>query len=91
MYPTCEKETLAVTFALKKFRAYLLSSIPFTIIIDHQTLRYNFQKKVVNGRLARWLDILAEYDFEIEYRPGKQKAPADYLSLLDNGASAEER
>ena len=89
-YSTCEREALAVIFALKKFRVYLLSSIPFTIITDHQALRYTFQKNDVHGRLARWLDFLAEYDFKVEYRAGKQNASADFLSRIDTGATVEE-
>lgn len=89
-YATCEREALAVIFTLKKFRVYLLSSIPFTIVTDHQALGHAFQKKDVHGRLARWLDFLAEYDFKVEYRPGKLNAPADYLSRLNSTASVME-
>jgi len=32
--------------------------------------------KALNGRQARWAELLAEYDFEIEYRTGKTN-PAD--------------
>ena len=79
-YSACEREALAVIFALKKFRVYLLSDETFTLITDHQALRYAFKKKDVHGRLARWLDLLAEYRFNIEYRPGKENGAADFLS-----------
>ena len=59
-YSACEREALAVIIALKNFRVYLLSSIPFTLITDHLALRYTFQKKDVLGRLARWMAFLAE-------------------------------
>ena len=32
------------------------------------------------ARLARWLILLAQYDFTIVYKPGKQNANADALS-----------
>jgi transposase InsO family protein len=32
------------------------------------------------GQQARWLELLEEYDFEIEHRPGKKHANADALS-----------
>ena len=79
-YSVCEKEALAVVFALKKFRVYLLSQDEFTLLTDHQALRSAFKKKDVHHRLARWLDLLAEYHFTIQYRPGKANGPADYLS-----------
>lgn len=79
-YSACEREALAVIFALRKFRIYLLSSQPFELITDHQALRYAFMKKDVHGRLARWLDFLAEYDFHVVYRPGTANGAADFLS-----------
>ena len=88
-YSTSEREALAVIFALKKFRVYLLSSIPFKIVTDHQALRYSFQKKDIHGRLARWLDFLAEYDFLIEYRPGKNNGSADFLSRISLGDGSQ--
>lgn len=39
-YSACEREILAVIFAFRKFRAYLLSTGPFKLMTDHQTLRY---------------------------------------------------
>ena len=81
-YSTSEREALVIRFALKKFRVYLLSTVPFKIITDHQALRNAFQKKDSHGRLARWLEFLAEYDFSIEYRPGKNNGSADYLSSI---------
>ena len=89
-YSACEREALAVIFALKKFRVYLLSSIPFTLITDHQALRYAFQKKDVHGRLARWMDFLAEYQFEVVYRAGHSNGAADYLSRIEVGPLPEE-
>lgn len=52
-YSTCEREALVVIFALKKFLVYLLSSILFTIITDHEALRYTFQKRIFT---EDWLD-----------------------------------
>eukprot|EP00731_Ephydatia_muelleri_P017571 Em0010g669a len=34
------------------------------------------------GQVARWLDILAEYDFSVQHRPGLQHSNADALSRL---------
>ena len=52
-YSACEHEALAVIFALKKFRVYLLSTQRFVLITDHQALQYAFKKKDIHGRLAR--------------------------------------
>ncbi len=77
-----EREALAVVLALKKFRPYLLSSMKFKLITDHAALENAFRRKDVHDRLARWLDLIAEYDFEIKYRKGSENGPADYLSCI---------
>ena len=88
-YSACEREALAVIFALKKCRVHLLSSIPLKLITDHQALSYSFRKKDIHGRLARWLDFLDEYDFTVEYRRGSANNAAEYLSRIQprNGDS----
>lgn len=62
-YSACERDALAVIFALKKLRVYLLSTNTFKLNTDHQALQYAFNKKVIHGRLALWLNFLAEYEF----------------------------
>lgn len=78
-YFACEREALVVIFAIRKFRVYLLSDIPFDLVTDHQSLRYAFEKKDVHSRLARWLDFLAEYDYNMKYKPGSTNSAADFL------------
>ncbi|KAH3840322.1 hypothetical protein DPMN_113769 [Dreissena polymorpha] len=39
-----------------------------------------FGMKEPSGKIARWLEILAPYDFEIEYRPGSKQTNCDALS-----------
>ena len=38
--------------------------------------------KDATGQLARWIDALSEYDFEIKARPGKKNGNADSLSRI---------
>ena len=59
-YSACEREAVAVIFALRKFRIFLLSGHRFDLVTDHQALRYALEKKDVHGLIARWLDFLAE-------------------------------
>lgn len=79
-YSACEREAVAVIFALRKFQVYLLSSLQFELVTDHQALKHSFAKRDIHGRLARWLDFLAEYDFRIVYKPGMDNKAADFLS-----------
>lgn len=87
-YSACENEALAVVFALRKFRVYLLSSEPFVMLKDQQAPRAAFAGKDIHGRLARWLDFFAEYDFEIRCRNGKKNQAADFLSQVHRGDPA---
>lgn len=64
-YSAREMEALAVIFALKKFRVYLLPSLRFKLVTDYQDLSYAFKKNSLHGKLARWIEFLAEYEFEI--------------------------
>lgn len=74
------REALAVIFALRKFRLYLLSSKRFVVYSDQQALKDAFARKDIHGRLASWLDFIAEYDFELRYRKGSSNKAADFLS-----------
>ena len=37
------------------------------LVTDQYSLQYPFKEKYMHGRLARWMDFLAEYDFEVKY------------------------
>ena len=72
---------LALVDALRHFRCYLLGR-KFIVRTDHSALQWfrTFKKPV--GQVARWIEQLAEYNFEIVHRPGKQHANADALSRI---------
>ena len=78
-YSTTDRKALAMIYAVKKFRHYLLGN-RFRFIVDHHSLSYLVNQPLVTGRVARWIMILLEYDFEVVYVPGKRHIVADYLS-----------
>jgi hypothetical protein len=78
-YATVEKELLAVVWACKHFRPYLLGR-KFTIVTDHKGLTWIFNVKDPSSRLMRWKLLLEEYDYEIQYRAGERNCNADSLS-----------
>nr|GEZ33925.1 reverse transcriptase domain-containing protein [Tanacetum cinerariifolium] len=82
-YTTTEKEMLAVVYAFKKFRLYLImnKSIVHT---DHSALKYLFAKKDAKARLLRWVLLLQEFDFEVLDTKGAENLAADHLSRLEN-------
>ena len=79
-YPVYEKELLSVKYALEKFRVHLLGQRPFIVYTDHASLRFVTQSKTMTQRHARGLAFFAEYNFRLEYKPGKRNVVADALS-----------
>ncbi|EIE80571.1 hypothetical protein RO3G_05276 [Rhizopus delemar RA 99-880] len=80
-YAATKLECLAVIWAVKQFRPYLLGQ-KFTIITDHSALNELLKASNPTGIIARWITILTEYEFEIKYRPGRVNESADFLSRL---------
>ncbi|XP_073049575.1 uncharacterized protein [Primulina eburnea] len=78
-YPVHDLELAAIIFALKIWRHYLYGT-SFTIYNDHKSLRFLFTQTELNMRHRRWLDLLKDYDCEIEYHPGRANLTADALS-----------
>jgi hypothetical protein len=78
-YPTHDLELAVVVFALKIWRHYLYGE-KFEVFTDHQSLKYLFSQKELNMRQRRWVEYIKDYDFTIEYHPGKANSVADALS-----------
>lgn len=78
-YAVTRKEMLALVDALKHFRCYLLGK-KFLVRTDHSALQWLRTFKEPVGQVARWIEQLAEYNFDIVHRAGKQHANADALS-----------
>ena len=78
-YTTTEREALAVVYACKKFRHYLLG---YRIVFhtDHDSLKYLVNKPDLSGRIARWILLLQEFNYEVVVKSGKSNSNADYLS-----------
>ena len=52
----------------------------FLLRIDHASLTWLMNFKNPEGQVARWLEALQEYDFEIQHRAGRHHGNADALS-----------
>ena len=78
-YCVTRRELLAIVHGVRLFKSYLLGR-QFLIRTDHSSLKYLHRFKEPEGQLARWLDSLMAYRFEIEHRPGIKHGNADGLS-----------
>ena len=52
----------------------------FKVRTDHAPLTWLRKTPDPIGQQARWLELMEEYDFVVEHRPGKQHVNADALS-----------
>jgi len=81
-YSTTERELIAILWGIKYFRPYLFGR-PFKVVTDHKPLKWIMNIKDPGSRLIRWRIQLAEYDFEVVHKPGKQNTNADALSPVN--------
>lgn len=78
-YTITELELLAIVFACRKFRTFILGH-SVTLKTDHKALMFLNNGKFLSNRLMRWMLYLQEYNLTIEYCPGKDNVVADVLS-----------
>ncbi|GKF70101.1 putative reverse transcriptase domain-containing protein, partial [Tanacetum coccineum] len=78
-YTTHDLELGAVVFTLKIWRHYRYGT-RCTVFTDHKSLQHILDQKELNMRQHHWLELLADYDCEICYHPGKANVMADSLS-----------
>jgi hypothetical protein len=78
-----------MVFLVKKYIHYLLMN-PVVFFVDHMALRYLVNKPKLSGRLARWILLLSEINYTVQYKPGKMHLQADHLSRLSSDVSKED-
>lgn len=78
-YNTTELELLAIVFACKKFRNYLLGN-KVKVLTDHHALTFLNTCQLLNARLIRWATFLQEFQLEIKHIPGRENIGADTLT-----------
>jgi hypothetical protein len=69
-------------FGLKHFRPYLLGRNKVIVRTDHAALTYIRSTAEPIPQLARYLDFIAQFDFELQYGRGVSHINADFLSRL---------
>jgi hypothetical protein len=82
-HSSVEKEAAAIVEAIRKWRHYLVGR-KFKLITDQQAVSFMFNVnthgKIKNNKLLRWRIELSSYEFDIQYRPGKDNVTADCLT-----------
>lgn len=75
-YTTHTLELGVIVHDLKVWCHYLYTEV-FT---NHKSLTYLFSQKVLNLTQRRWIEFLADYEFQMKYHPGKTNIVPDALS-----------
>ena len=78
-YSSNKGEIMGVIHFLRQWK-YYLQHRPFILRTDHQALKWIRTMEEPQGMILRWLECLANYDFNVEFRKGKKHGNADHLS-----------
>ena len=85
-YDIVEKEALAIYWSVQRCRNFLLGRT-FTVFCDHKPLQFLFRNETPSSKVLRWRLSLNEFNFHVQYLPGKQNEAADCFSrafLIDD-------
>ena len=80
-YGITELETLALVWAVKYFRTYILG-YRTTVYTDHAACTSLLNSPRPSGKLARWALAIQEMNLVIKHRAGKSNGNADALSRI---------
>ncbi|KAK2968517.1 hypothetical protein RJ640_007427 [Escallonia rubra] len=78
-YMTHEKELLVVVHCLRVWRHCLLG-LSFIVRTDNTAVSHFLSQSKLTSKQARWQELLAEFNFILEYRAGSTNSIADALS-----------
>ena len=82
-YNSGKLEFMALKWAITEaFHEYLYYANNFTVFTDNNPLTYVLTTAKLNGHGQRWVNELANYNFNVCYRPGKVNKEADCLSRM---------
>ncbi|GBG66604.1 hypothetical protein CBR_g64877 [Chara braunii] len=76
---TYERELYALYKALVHWKHFLLGRF-FYLRTEHQTLKWIKTQPALSDALKRWIEVIDQYDFKLEYLKGKYNKVADALS-----------
>ena len=77
-YSATKRELFAIVYFTQNFRNYLLEQ-KFLIVTNHTALTWLYSFKEPDGLLARWIEKLGQFDFEIKHEARKKIPHADFL------------
>ena len=83
-YDIHDKGILAIVQAFHQWKRYTRASPkPVRVLTDHKDFVTFMTTKELSERQARWRQELNQYNFEIQYRPGKKEGKSDVLTRTE--------
>ena len=82
-YPAHKLEFLALKWSVtEKFHEYLYGGLTFDVYTDNNPLTYVLTTAKLDACGHRWVAALANYNFNLHYKPGPSNIDADALSRM---------
>ena len=81
-YSATKRELFSIVHFTHYFKNYLIGQ-HFLIITDHRALVWFYSFKEPDGMVARWIEKLGQFNFDIKHRAGKKIPHADCLSRIN--------
>jgi hypothetical protein len=88
-YSAYKKELFGVIYCLRQFHSYVWGRKDLTIFTDHKPLIYMLTSKELSTTLKQWMDVIVDYQFTIQHRPGVLNVIPDTLSRMFSAAYPE--
>jgi len=89
-YSATELKCLAVVWGIRRMRSYL-EGYAFTVVTDHQALKWLQKLESPSRRLGCWMFELQQYEFDVKYRRGTLNRVADALSRCPKTSSTHKQ
>ena len=84
-YSAFQGELLAIVSFIKQFK-YYLAPFRFLLRTDNSALSHLYNIEAPSAMFQRYMETLANFDFEIQHRHGQKHGNADALSRIDHAA-----
>jgi len=87
-----DREMIAIVWFLEKYKHFFLGARDtFPIYCDHRALASFRTTTDLNKdvKYPRWLQKLSRFNFQIQYRPGKENVAADFITRYNFSDSRE--
>ena len=81
-----DKEMFAIVEAIRTWGPYLLGR-KFIIQTDQRNLKYLLEQRIDTPEQHEWIAKLMGFEYEIQYRPGKENMAANALSRRPDSAT----